>query len=267
MSSLSEDIRFTFGEIIDKSLFEDEMVAVAKKLHDQKKSVYDLQSTKDAMSEEKDKYVLINIYKMHASIVVVDKELFTTLLQFEPIFGQLIDGRNTFLRQDSESSRRLAANVPLQQYHICLDETSSKYMLTRNMYYFNWLMKSRNFFVGESAMCYLYFQILALQIVPSKYRLLESDCLEFAKRFAMEVAVRENGIRASEVRVLYTTLHVSEQYFLEHLEQTSRNNPKSAFSVAMSYFMSFKPERIVMSGILVLIVGIAYRTVRRLKPE
>ncbi|XP_020912501.1 uncharacterized protein LOC110250235 [Exaiptasia diaphana] len=266
MVSLSEDSNFNFGEIIDKSLFEDEMVAIAKKLHDKKMSVYDLQSTTDAMSHEKDKYVMINIYKMHASIVVVDKELFKTLL-FEPIFGQLIDGRNIFMRQDSETYRRMATSIPLQQYHICLDETNSKYMLTRNMYYFNWLMKSRSFFVGESAMCYLYFQLLALQVVPSRYRLLESDCLEFAKRFAMEVAVRENGIRASEVRVLYTTLRVSEQYFIENLEQSSRNNPTSAFSVAVSYFMSFKPERIVISGICVLVVTIAFRMARQLKSE
>jgi hypothetical protein len=258
-----ESTDISFGEIIDKSLFEDEMVKVAKQLHTQKKSVYDLRSTKDAMSEEKDKYVLINIYKSHASIVVVDKELFDTLL-FEPTFGQLIDGPNIFIRQDSDVFKRMATSVPLQQYHVCLDESKSNYMLARNMYYFNWLMKSRSFFVGESAMCYLYFQLLALTVVPSRYRLLSSDCLEFAKKFAMEVAVRENGIRESEVRVLYTTLRVSEQYFIENLEQSSRNNPESAFSVAVSYFMSFKPERLLLAGAVFLCVGVTFQMVKPL---
>lgn len=75
-----------FGENIDKSLLEEGLVEIANNLRKLGKSVFDLQAAKNEMSLEKDKYVLINIYKEHASIVVVDKELFETIL-FRPPSG------------------------------------------------------------------------------------------------------------------------------------------------------------------------------------
>ena len=241
-----------FGENIDKSLFEEGLVEIANNLRKQGKSAFDLQAAKNEMSLEKDKYVLINIFKGHASIVVVDKELFETIL-FPPIWGQMIDGPNLEFREDFKAVKRMAATIPLQQYHVCLDDSGNKYILTRNMYYMPWLKKSRSFYVGESAMAYLYLQLLCLIVVPSRYRLIIDDCLEFAKRFAKEIAVRENAIRGTEIQALFRTLSVSEHYASAVVEQSSRNNPKSGLSAAISYFMSFKLERLLLALGIVMI--------------
>lgn len=243
-----------FGEIIEKSLFEEGLVEIANRLRKQGKSVFDLQAAKGEMSLEKDKYVLINIFKGHASIVVVDKELFETIL-FPPIWGQMIDGPNLVFREDFEAAKRMAATIPLQQYHVCLDDSGNKYILTRNMYYMPWLKKSRSFYVGESAMAYLYLQLLCLTVVPSRYRLIIDDCLEFAKRFAKEIAVRENDIRETEIQALFRTLSVSEYYASAVVEQSSRNNPKSGLSAAISYFTSFRLEKLLLAlGIIMIAI-------------
>ena len=246
-----------FGENIDKSLFEEGLVKIAKILRKRGKSVFDLQAAKNQMSLEKDKYVLINIYKGHASIVVVDKKLFETIL-ISPVWGQMIDGPNLVFRDDFEAVRRMVATIPLQQYHVCLSDSGKEYILTRNMYYMPWLKKSRSFFVGESAMAYLYLQLLCLTVVPSRYRLIIDDCLEFAKRFAKEIAVRENDIRGTEIRALFRTLSVSEHYASAAVEQSSRNNPKSGPSAAISYFTSFRVERLlpVLGLVMITIVCI-----------
>ena len=240
-----------FGENIDKSLFEEGLEEIANNLRERGESVFDLQAAKNEMSVEKDKYVLINIYKGHASIVVVDKELFETIL-FSPVWGQMIDGPHLKFRDDFEAVRRMVTTIPLQQYHVCLSDSGEKYILTRNMYYMPWLKKSRSFFVGESAMAYLYLQLLCLTVVPSRYRLIIDDCLEFAKRFAKEVAVRENDIRGTDIRALFRTLSVSEHYASAAVELSSRNNPKSGQSAAILYFSSFKVERLL----LVLALGL-----------
>lgn len=254
----SQDEELFFGENIDKSLFEESMVQIAQRLRRQGKSVFDLQAAKNEMSPEKDKYVFITIFKGHASIVVVDKELFDTLL-FPPIWGQMIDGPNVSFRDDSEAARRMATTIPLQQYHICLDDSETKYILARNMYYMPWLKKARSFFVGETAMAYLYLQLLCLTVVPSKYRLIIDDCLEFAKRFAREIAVKENGLRETEVRVLYRTLAVSEDYTSATVEQASRNNPRSGFTAAISYFTSFRLERLLLALVSVMVAIVLFR--------
>lgn len=245
----NNDENVFFGEIIDKSLFEENMVQVATKMRKQGKSVYHLEAAMREMSPEKDKYVLINIYKGHASIVVVDKELFNALL-FEPVWGQMILGSALTFRDDSDALRRMLTTIPLQQFHVCLDE-SNKYILVRNMYYMPWLQRSRSFFVGETAMAYLYLQLICLTVVPSRYRLIVDDCLEFAKRFAREIAVEENGVRETEVQVLFRTLRVSEDYTSATVEQASRNNPKSGLTGAVSYFMSFRIERLILAFIFV----------------
>ena len=248
-----------FGENIDKSLFEEGLVKIANNLVQQDISVFDLQAAKDEMSQEKDKYVLINIFKGHASIVVVDKELFNTIL-FPPIWGQMIDGPNLQFRDDFEAAKRMAATIPLKQYHVCLGNSGNNYILTRNMYYMPWLKKSRSFYVGESAMAYLYLQLLCLTVVPSRYRLIIDDCLEFAKRFAREIAVRENDIRETEIQALFRTLSVSEHYASAAVEQSSRNNPKSGLSAAISYFTSFRPERLVLLALGVVMITISLRS-------
>ena len=255
-----------FGENIDKSLFEEGLVKIAKILRKRGKSVFDLQAAKNQMSLEKDKYVLINIYKGHASIVVVDKKLFETIL-ISPVWGQMIDGPNLVFRDDFEAVRRMVATIPLQQYHVCLSDSGKEYILTRNMYYMPWLKKSRSFFVGESAMAYLYLQLLCLTVVPSRYRLIIDDCLEFAQRFAKEIAVRENDIRGTEIRALFRTLSVSEHYASAAVEQSSRNNPKSGLSAAISYFTSFRVERLLPAlGLVTITIVCIIRWVSG-KPE
>ncbi|XP_071801793.1 uncharacterized protein [Asterias amurensis] len=253
--NMAGDATFSFGEIINKRLFEDDLVELAGRLRDKNKSIYDLDATRADMSPEKDKYVFICIYQMHASIVVVDQELFNTLL-FEPVWGQMIDGPKHHLSQSSDVYQRMATSVPLQQYHVCLDERKN-YILARNMFYFDWFLKSRSFYVGESAISYLYFQLLSLCVVPQRYRLIDSDCLEFAKSMAKEVAVRENGVRVKEVEALFTALTVSEQYVSASLERSSRNSPESAFSMAASYFVSFQPVRLLIFGAVCVLFGLA----------
>ena len=256
----SQDEDVLFGENIDKSLFEENMVKIAQRLRRQGKSVFDLEAAKNEVSPEKDKYVLITIFKGHASIVVVDKELFDTLL-FPPVWGQMIDGPALTFRDDSDAAKRMATTIPLQQYHICLDDSSTKYILARNMYYMTWLQKSRSFYVGETAMAYFYLQLLCLTVVPPRYRLIIDDCLEFAKRFASEIAIRENGLRETEVRVLYRTLSVSEDYTSATVEQASRNNPTSGLTGAFSYFMSFRLERFLPALVAVMLAIAVFRYV------
>ena len=62
------------------------MMQIAQRLRRQGKSVFDLQAAKNEMSPEKDKYVFITILKGHASIVVVDKELFDTFHCYDTYF-------------------------------------------------------------------------------------------------------------------------------------------------------------------------------------
>ena len=244
--------KFSFGENIDKSLFDESLVEIADCLRKQGKSVFDLKEAKDEMSKKKDKYVLINIFQGHASIVVVDKELFDTIL-FPPKWGQMFDGPNLKFRGDFEALKMMFAKDPLHEYHVCSDESGSKYILTRNRFYMLWLNKCRSFYVGESAMAYLYLQLLCLTVVPSKYRLIIDDCLEFAKRFAKEIAVQENDIRGTEIEALFRTLSVSEHYASAVVEQSSRNNPKSGLSAAISFFMSFRIERLLLALGIVMI--------------
>lgn len=173
----------------------------------------------------------------------------------------MIDGPALTLREDSESAKRMATTIPLQQYHVCLDDSNTNYILARNMYYMPWLQKSRSFYVGETAMAYFYLQLLCLTVVPPRYRLIIDDCLEFAKRFAREIAVRENGLRETEVRVLYRTLSVSEDYTSATVEQASRNNPRSGLTGAFSFFMSLRLERFLLALVAVMLAIAVFRYV------
>jgi len=236
-----------FGENIDKNLFEDEMITTAQLIRKKKKSLYELQSVRKEMSPEKDKYVFITIFALHASVVIIDKELFDRVF-FTPVFGQMIIGWN--LKMDSRFEK-LAGEVPLQQYHVCLDDTGSKYMLARNMYYISWFMKSRSFFAGETALAYLHLQLLSLLVAPSHYKLVLDDCLEFAKRFVREIAVNERDVREKEVDVFFRTIKVSEGYITASIEERSRQNRASAISAALSYFSSFRLERIIFVSLFI----------------
>ena len=238
-----------FGENIDKSLFEDEMIATAQLIRKRKKSLYELQSVQKEMSPEKDKYVFITIFSQHASVVVVDKELFDRVF-FTPVFGQMITGWNLKMNHQFE---KLAGEVPLQQYHVCLDGTGTKYILARNMYYISWFMKARSFFAGETALAYIHLQLLCLLVAPSHYRLVLDDCLEFAKRFVREIVLNERDFREKELDVFFRTIKVSEGYITASIEERSRQNRASALSAALSYFSSFRLHRIVL--LLGLFIG------------
>ena len=229
-----------FRENIDKNLSEENLVENANRLRGQGKSVFDLQVTNDQTSVEKDKYVFINIFNGHASIVVADKELFDTIL-FSPVWGQMLDGPNLVFREDFEAVKKMAP-IPLQQYHVSLDDSGSNYILTRNLYDMPWLKKSRSFYVGESAMPYSYLDLLCLTVVPSRYRLIVDDCLEFAKRFAKEIAVRENDVRERKIQALFRTFSVSEHYASMITDQAPPNGPKGGLSTGIPYFASSREE-------------------------
>jgi len=239
-----------FGENIDRGLFEDEMIETAKMIRTRQKNLYDLQSVKKEMSPKPDKYVFITIYCQHASVVVVDKELFDRVF-FSPIFGQMIIGQNL---QMNDSFKRLAGEVPLQQYHVCLDNTGAKYILARNMYYISWFMKSRSFYAGETALAYIHLQLLCLLVAPSHFRLVLDDCLEFAKRFVREIAVHEGDVREKDVMVLFRTIKVSEGYVSAAIEERSRHNRASALSAALTYFSSFRIERILFIFVFIVVL-------------
>lgn len=67
------------------------MIETAQLMRKKQKGLYDLQLVKNEMSPTPDKYVFITIYAQHASVVVIDKELFNRVF-FAPIFGQMIIG-------------------------------------------------------------------------------------------------------------------------------------------------------------------------------
>ena len=146
----------------------------------------------------------------------------------------------------NQQFERLAGEVPLQQYHVCLDDTGTKYILARNMYYISWFMKSRSFFAGETALAYIHLQLLCLLVAPSHYKLVLDDCLEFAKRFVREIAVNERDVREKEVDVFFRTIKVSDGYVSASIEERSHQNRASALSVALSYFSSFRLQRILL---------------------
>lgn len=241
-----------FGENIDRSLFEDEMIETAQLMRKKEKRLYDLQSVKNEMSPTPDKYVFITIYAQHASVVVIDKELFDRVF-FTPIFGQMIIGPN--LRMDPQFEK-LAGEVPLQQYHVCLDDSGNRYLLARNMYYISWFMKSRSFYTGETRLAYIHLQLLSLLVAPSHYKLVLDDCLEFAKRFVTEIARHENDIREKELAVIFRTIKVSEGYMSAAIEGSSRQNKGSALSAALAYFSSFRIERVFIACALIVATAI-----------
>jgi len=225
-----------YGDLIDLSLFEDDLINIAISLKDKGKSVFELSS----LERDTKKYIFINIYQLHASIIVVDAEVFDRVF-YEPSFGHLIENVNLDSQEFNQIKRFLS--IPLQQYHITLDDKNSRYLLTRNLFYFRWFVKSHNFYIGNSNMSYFGLQLLSLMVVPSKYRLIIDDCLEFSKRYAREIATKENGFRKTEIEAIIQTLRVSNNYITGGIELKSRRNPSSGFSAAFSYFLSFKPWR------------------------
>ena len=182
--------------------------------------------------------MFITISNGHASIVVVDTELFDSIL-CPPGWGQMIDGPTTPFRKDFEAAKIMIAKNAPRQYHVTLDASQTKYILTWNLYYMYLLKESRSFYVGRTTLSYEYLEALCLTVVPSKYQLIMNDCLEFAKRFAWEIAI-ENGVRETDVKALFRTLAICEQHTSATMEQSSRNNPKSGSSGAISYFTSFR---------------------------
>ena len=241
-----------FGENIDRRLFEDEMIDTAALLRKKEKSLYDLQAVRNKMSPEADKYVFITIHSIHASVVICDKELFERLF-FTPVVGQMIIGHNLEPRY-----KNLASEVPLQQYHVCLDDNKEKYILARNMYYIDWFIKSRSFFAGETRLDYIHLQLLSLLVAPSHYMLVLDDCLEFAKRFVGEIAIHENGMREKELAVFFRTIKVSEGHISAAIEGASRENRISALSIALPYFSSFRLYRILIIVSIFIAARILY---------
>ena len=82
----NQDEEVLFGENIDKSLFEENMVKIAQRLRRQGKSVFDLEAAKNEMSPEKDKYVLITIYReaMHRLLLLIKN---CSILFYFRLFG------------------------------------------------------------------------------------------------------------------------------------------------------------------------------------
>lgn len=255
-ASLAQPI---FGENIDKSVFQNDLLSKADRLLMEGKSVYDLQEAKDEMSGEKNKYVFINILDKHASILVLDKILYETIL-CQPTWGQMLDGSNLEFRKN----RLMAETSPMEQYQVCLDDSRSKYILTYNLYYMIWLKDSISFYVGETALTEPLLDLLCLTVAQPLYRLVMDDCLEFAKRFAKEIAVQENGISDRKIQAFFRTLAVCKHRASATVERASRNNPKSGLGVAISYFIGFKFERLLTLIIFIVVIfvlcNISYRS-------
>ena len=155
------------------------------------------------------------------------------------------------------------AEVPSQEYHVHRDANGTKYILATNMYYIDQFMESRSYFAGETALSYLHFELLSLLVTPSHYRLVLDDCLEFAKRFVREIAINENGVREKKVDELFSTILVSEQYFIVSIEESSRQNRASALSAALSYFSSFRLERAFFLSFIIFIIFYLLRSYTR----
>ena len=241
-----------FGKIIDKSFFEEDLEETAIYLRKQGKSVFDLLTAKEKMSVEENKYVFINIYERHASIIVVNKTLFDDIL-FPPIWGQMLDGPSLEFQKDFK-----ADTIHLKQYHVRMNKSGTNYYVTCDKYDMLWLKKSRSFYVGESALAESFLNLLCLTVVSLRFRLIMDDCLEFAKQFAKEIAVRENNIPEKRIHALFRTLSVSELYPSAKVKQASRNNPKSGLSVYISYFRSFRVELLLTSITFMIAMVICY---------
>ena len=237
-----------FGENVDSNQFDEQLIDIARELREKKENLYDLPSVTNKMLSEPKKYVFIVIYKFHASVVVFnDIENFQRLFEFTPTVGQMINGDN--LKIDSYSER------PLQQYHVCLD--NDKYIVTKDLYYINRFLKSKCFFWGETRLPPVYLDILCLFVTPRRYRLIDDDCLEFAKRFVSEIATHENNSSKGYVDGLLRSVTVTDGKSAS-LEGKARQNRTSALSVALSYFSSFKIERLFFVMIIVLVFILAY---------
>ena len=238
-----------FGENVDSNQFKEDLISVARELRERKENLYDLPSVTNKMSSEPHKYVFIVIYNSHASIVVLNKELFQRLFQFTPAVGQMINGDN--LQIDSHYEK-LAGEVTLQRYHVCLDN-SGKYILAKDLYYIRWFLRSKSFFFGETRLPPVYLDILCLFVAPQRYKLIYDDCLEFAKRFVCEIATHENHLSKRDVDGFLRSITVIDGESAS-LEAKVRQNRPSALSVALSYFSCFRNERLCFVLIIVLVV-------------
>ena len=104
-------------------------------------------------------------------------------------------------------------------------------------------------------MPYSYLDLLCLTVVPSRYRLIVDDCLEFAKRFAKEIAVRENDVRERNIQMLFRTFSVSEHYASIMGDQAPPNGPKGGLSTGIPYF-TISREEILLSFVIILLYRI-----------
>ena len=84
------------------------------------------------------------------------------------MWGHMLEGPTLVFWEDFEGVR-MASTIPLQQYHVCLDDSGSNYILTNNFYYMVWLKQCRSFYVGKSALDNFYLDLLCLTVVPPKY--------------------------------------------------------------------------------------------------
>ena len=233
-----------FGENIATGLFEDVMMETALILKKKKKNMFDLQAVKAEMSPSPDKYVFIVIDSgWHASIVVVDQELFNRTF-FPPVqFGQVIDGTELSI---DPCFQELAREVPAQQYHVSLDENGDKYMLSRNYYDITELTECRSFYVGETALAYIHLQLLSLLVVPSDYKLIIGDCLEFAKAFSLEIAVHENGIKDADVKEFFFEVYASNGFVTRAVETAFRNSVYPGLFAAHIYSLMSNPRKLIL---------------------
>lgn len=145
------DEEWSFGEIIHKDLFEDEIIEVARHLLNRNIKPFQLAQKRGELMSEKD-YVFITIYKSHASIITIDKQTFHEAFKFRcDVFGQMIDCSQigtTLPNVDGQlwTSATLFNYYPLRQYHVCLNGTGTNYELAYNWYYMNCFKKKPKLF-------------------------------------------------------------------------------------------------------------------------
>ena len=223
----------SFGEVINVSSFENDMIEIAKTLKAKKQSIYDLR----VPSSEADKYVFIFTQYGHSSIVVVDKKDFNDVY-FPPTFGHKIDRPKW-----PESAKSDSTGRPLYQYHVCLDDRRENYILQKDTIYMKEFSRSQSFLVAETSLEHDDLELHSLLVVPKHYKLILADCLEFAKSFAREIAIQENGIRKTDVDMIFRAITVlgSENVTSGVLEGTSRRNTLSGHSTAFLYFTTLRP--------------------------
>lgn len=156
------------------SFHKETIVTAQMMLKKQVKSVYELKILKRILQEApEDNCIILNIHNGHASMLVCDAEQFEYLF-WKLVFGEHLDSQR--LQSLANIKLEFAMGSALSQFHLIRDPLSSKFQLTSNLFYVEWMVRGSNYYFGISNLPMVYFHLMAILLNKGGYKLFEMDC-------------------------------------------------------------------------------------------